>query len=82
MTLGEGQKGSCCTAGFEDGVHGNGGLMRVENPRYTNPLHDLFFKAAAQAGIPENDNFNDWRRSQVSDCPFKCVIEARRTACL
>jgi hypothetical protein len=57
------------TAGFEDGVHGNGGLMRVENPRYTNPLHDLFFQAAAQAGIPENDNFNDWRRPQVTRKP-------------
>lgn len=52
-------------AGFKDGVHGCGGLMRVENPRYTNPLHDLFFEAARQAGIPENDNFNDWGHSQV-----------------
>ena len=42
--------------------------MRVENPRYTNPLHDLFFEAAQQAGIPENDNFNDWGQSQVAAC--------------
>ena len=53
-------------AGFEDGVHGNSGLMRVENPRYNNPLHEAFFQAARQAGIPENSNFNDWRRKQVS----------------
>ena len=39
--------------------------MRVEDPRYTNPLHDLFFEAAAQAGVPQNDNFNDWGHSQV-----------------
>ena len=52
-------------AGFEDGVHGNEGLMRVENPRYNNPLHEAFFQAARQAGIPENNNFNDWRTSQV-----------------
>jgi choline dehydrogenase len=52
-------------AGFEDGVHGCNGLMRVENPRYENPLHDRFFEAAEQAGIPRNDNFNNWGHSQV-----------------
>ncbi len=52
-------------AGIEDGVHGTGGLMRVENPRYNNPLHEVFFQAAKQAGLPENDNFNNWGRSQV-----------------
>ena len=46
-------------------MHGNAGLMRVENPRYNNPLHEAFFQAARQAGIPENSNFNDWRKSQV-----------------
>ena len=34
-------------------------------PAVYQPLHDLFFKAAGQAGIPENDNFNDWGHSQV-----------------
>ena len=57
-------------AGFEDGVHGNAGLMRVENPRYNNPLHEAFFQAARQAGIPENTNFNDWRTKQVSWSPL------------
>ena len=57
-------------AGFEDGVHGNAGLMRVENPRYNNPLHEAFFQAARQAGIPENTNFNDWRKTQVSWLPL------------
>ncbi|KAK9901079.1 hypothetical protein WJX75_002208 [Coccomyxa subellipsoidea] len=62
--------------GIEDGVHGTGGLMRVENPRYNNPLHDVFFRAAKQAGIPENDNFNDWRRSQVGYGEFQ-VTQSR-----
>ena len=65
-----------CT-GIEDGVHGTGGLMRVENPRYNNPLHDVFFQASQQAGIPENDNFNNWGRSQVRAplFPAHCTIE-------
>ncbi|CAL8465624.1 g5160 [Coccomyxa elongata] len=57
--------------GIEDGVHGTGGLMRVENPRYNNPLHDVFFQAAQQAGIPENDNFNNWGRSQAGCGEFQ-----------
>ncbi|KAK9900983.1 hypothetical protein WJX75_005322 [Coccomyxa subellipsoidea] len=61
---------------IEDGVHGTGGLMRVENPRYNNPLHEVFFQAAKQAGIPENDNFNDWRRSQVGYGEFQ-VTQSR-----
>lgn len=56
-------------AGFEDGVHGCNGLMRVENPRYTNPLHDRFFEAAEQAGIPANGNFNNWGHTQVPLAP-------------
>ena len=39
--------------------------MHVESPRYENKLHDVFFQAAEQAGIPRNPNFNDWRRSPV-----------------
>ena len=57
--------GGAPAAGFEDGVHGCNGLMRVENPRYTNPLHDRFFEAAAQAGIPANANFNNWGHTQA-----------------
>lgn len=44
--------------------HGKGGLMQVENARYMNPLTKLFFKACQQAGLPENEDFNDWSRSQ------------------
>ena len=52
-------------AGAQDDVHGAGGPMHVESPRYHNKLHDVFFKAAEEAGIPKNGNFNDWRQGQV-----------------
>ena len=51
--------------GEKTGVHGMGGSMHVENPRYTNELHNVFFKAATEYGIPENPDFNDWNRGQV-----------------
>lgn len=38
--------------------------MKVESPRYDNPLHEEFFRAAQAAGLPANDDFNDWSRSQ------------------
>lgn len=44
--------------------HGKGGLMQVENARYMNPLTKMFFKACQQAGLSENDDFNDWSHSQ------------------
>jgi hypothetical protein len=39
--------------------------MAVENPRYEHYLHNVFFKAAQQHGLPENPDFNDWGRDQV-----------------
>ena len=47
-------------------MHGEGGPMHVENPRYRNKLHDVFFDGAKEAGIPQNLNFNDWGHSPVS----------------
>lgn len=47
--------------------------MHVESPRYQNKLHDVFFKAAQEAGIPRNVNFNNWSHKQVcsiSEEPF------------
>lgn len=52
-------------AGAKEGVHGVGGPVKVENPRYRNVLHDHFFKAAQEAGLKPNPDFNDWRSSQV-----------------
>ncbi len=40
--------------------------MHVENPRYQNSLHDLFFKAAEQKGLKANSDFNDWSHPQAS----------------
>lgn len=48
----------------EGDYHGKGGLMQVENARYMNPLTKMFFKACEQAGMPENDDFNDWSHAQ------------------
>ena len=45
--------------------HGKGGTMNVENPRYENRLHDVFFKAAEEAGLAHNTDFNDWSHPQV-----------------
>ena len=44
--------------------HGTSGALSVENPRYHNYLHDIFFKAATEAGIPPQTDFNDWGRDQ------------------
>lgn len=44
--------------------HGKGGLMEVENARYMNPLTKMFFKACEQAGMPANEDFNDWSQPQ------------------
>ncbi len=60
-------------------MHGDAGLMRVENPRYNNPLHEAFFQAAHQAGIPENPNFNDWRRKQVGCWPLRSPALPKET---
>lgn len=57
--------------------HGKGGLMQVENARYMNPLTKLFFKACEQAGLSENEDFNDWSHSQEGFGRFQ--VHGRRT---
>ncbi|MEW5312725.1 MAG: hypothetical protein WDW38_004337 [Sanguina aurantia] len=44
--------------------HGTTGIMSTEQPRYQNPLHEEFFRAAASVGMPANPDFNDWSRPQ------------------
>lgn len=39
-------------------LHGTGGPLNVADPRCVNPLSAAFVKAAAQCGIPRNDDFN------------------------
>ncbi len=41
-----------------DAAHGAGGPLRVEPPRVTWPVLDIWRKAAAEAGIPPVDDFN------------------------
>lgn len=38
--------------------------MQVEDTRYMNPLTKRFFKACEQAGLTENNDFNDWSHPQ------------------
>ena len=45
--------------------HGSGGIMKVEQPRYENILHEEFFRAAASIGLKPNSDFNAWDRPQV-----------------
>ena len=59
--------GALCRAAVEKGVyHGKGGTMHVENPRYQNSLHSVFFEAAEQKGLKANPDFNDWSHPQAS----------------
>ncbi|CBJ25560.1 conserved unknown protein [Ectocarpus siliculosus] len=60
--------------------HGKGGLMQVENARYMNPLTKLFFKACEQAGLSENEDFNDWSHSQEGFGRFQ-VAQKRGKRC-
>lgn len=50
--------------------HGAGGIMKVEQPRYENILHEEFFRAAAGMGLKANSDFNAWDRPQASDWPL------------
>lgn len=58
--------------------HGAGGTMCVENPRYQNKLHDVFFNAAASIGLPYNSDFNDWSHDQAGYGEFQ-VTQDRGT---
>ncbi|CAM9137760.1 unnamed protein product, partial [Discosporangium mesarthrocarpum] len=61
--------------------HGKGGLMEVENVRYMNPLTKMFFKACEQAGLPKNDDFNDWGHSQEGFGRFQQVAQKKGKRC-
>ncbi|KAK9820721.1 hypothetical protein WJX74_003026 [Apatococcus lobatus] len=61
--------------GAVTGVHGAGGTMHVESPRYHNELHDVFFEAARQYGLKANPDFNDWSRSQEGYGEFQVTQE-------
>lgn len=50
--------------------------MHVEDPRYHNEMHDVFFSAAKEVGLQYNSDFNDWSHPQVglplSDALWVC----------
>lgn len=47
--------------------HGVGGVMKVEQPRYENILHEEFFRSAAAIGLKQNNDFNAWDHPQVGN---------------
>jgi len=60
--------------------HGAGGTMHVEDPRYENKMHDVFFNAAAEQGLPANDDFNDWSHPQEGYGQFQVTQEKGQRA--
>jgi choline dehydrogenase len=42
----------------EDGFHGKGGPVGIADPRFHLPIVDAFVKAAGEAGVPLNSDFN------------------------
>lgn len=60
--------------------HGSDGNLSVENPRYHNYLHDVFFKAAEEAGYHQNTDFNDWNRDQAGYGEFQVMQQRGRRA--
>jgi choline dehydrogenase len=44
--------------------HGIGGEFNVSDVRYQNPLSKAFLAVCGENGLPANDDFNDWSRSQ------------------
>jgi choline dehydrogenase-like flavoprotein len=45
--------------------HGRSGTLHVSNPRHRHPLSEAFVKAAVEAGLPANDDFNGERQDGV-----------------
>jgi hypothetical protein len=41
-------------------------------------LHDAFFAAAQEAGLPQNTDFNEWSRAQVRWPPTSPVIKPQQ----
>jgi choline dehydrogenase-like flavoprotein len=50
---------------FVDEYHGTGGPLGVSMPTYTLPICDAFIRAAQEAGIPYNPDFNGKRQEGV-----------------
>ena len=64
--------------GGTDALHGHGGEWRVEKPRIAWEILDAFREAAAQAGIPNSDDFN---RGDNFGCGYFEVNQRRGVRC-
>ena len=53
------------TSGFSDDFHGVGGPLKVSDRRYGHPLSWAFIRAAQEAGLPYNEDFNGARQEGV-----------------
>lgn len=62
------------------GCHGKDGNLAVENPRYYNYLHDVFYKAAKEQGWKANDDFNNWNQDQEGYGVFQVMQDKGRRA--
>uniref|UniRef100_A0A7S1XBS3 Glucose-methanol-choline oxidoreductase N-terminal domain-containing protein n=1 Tax=Compsopogon caeruleus TaxID=31354 RepID=A0A7S1XBS3_9RHOD len=51
--------------------HGKTGPLRVSDLAHVNPMSKAFMEAAAEVGLPTNDDFNDWARPQEGIGPFQ-----------
>jgi choline dehydrogenase len=49
----------------EQGFHGHGGPLSVEDLKFRNPLTAVFVEAGMAAGLPRNDDFNGSRQEGV-----------------
>mmetsp|Transcript_21037 Transcript_21037/g.64095 ORF Transcript_21037/g.64095 Transcript_21037/m.64095 type:complete len:604 (-) Transcript_21037:432-2243(-) len=60
--------------------HGTGGEWSMDEVRYQNVLSSTFLKAAQEAGVPLNDDFNNWARPQQGAGRFQ-VSERNGARC-
>lgn len=45
-------------AQFEDDFHGSDGPLSVDTFRFRHPIHEMYFEAMADFGLPQNPDFN------------------------
>jgi len=68
----------------EDNEQGKGtyrgteGPVRVEHPRYKNPLYAKYFQASEEVGMVHNPEFNDWSKSQEGYGAFQVTQKRGR----
>lgn len=61
-------------------THGAAGPLKVEDPRYKNALHDVFFRTAESHGLRLNSDFNDWSHDQEGYGTFQVTQDKGQRA--